>query len=48
MILMICARGDPIINDLREHCKYPRLWSETEYVCKEVIKYVDEHPELRT
>ena len=39
---------EPIIDEWRVAMNYPRLWSETEYVCKEVLKYMDEHPELRT
>ncbi len=38
---------EPVIEDLRELYEYPRMYSETEYVCKEVIKYLDEHPELK-
>lgn len=38
----------PIIGEWREEINYPRLWSETEYLCKELIRYMDEHPELRT
>jgi len=36
------------IDDLRVLWRYPRLLSETEYVCRELIKYMDEHPELKT
>lgn len=25
-----------------------RLWSEAEYLCKEVIKNMNKHPELKT
>jgi hypothetical protein len=39
---------EPIIEDLREFYDYPRMHSETEYVCREVIKYMEEHPELKT
>jgi hypothetical protein len=39
---------EPIIGEWRVALNYPRLWSETEYVCKEVLKYMDEHPELKT
>ena len=39
---------EPILEDWRKVINYPRLWSESEYVCKEVIKYMDEHPELKT
>jgi len=39
---------EPIIDEWRVAINYPRLWSETEYVCKEVLKYMDEHPEFKT
>ena len=39
---------EPTIEEIREYSKYPRLWSETEWVCKELIRYLDEHPELKT
>lgn len=38
----------PIIEEGKVYWDYPRLWSETVYVCKEVLKYMEEHPELRT
>jgi len=39
---------EPVIYDLRELRRLPRLWSEAEYVCKEVMRYIEEHPELKT
>ena len=39
---------EPIIEEGIVYWSYPRLWSETVYVCKELIKYMDEHPELKT
>jgi ABC-type multidrug transport system fused ATPase/permease subunit len=45
---MFWEKIKPVIEDLREHYGYPRLWSEAEYLCKEVIKYTDKHPELKT
>ena len=39
---------EPIIEELRVHWDYPRVYSETVYVCKELIKYMNEHPELKT
>jgi hypothetical protein len=39
---------EPIIEEGIVYWDYPRLWSETVYVCKELIKYMDEHPELKT
>jgi hypothetical protein len=35
---------EPVIEDLRNGL--PRLWSESEYLCKELIKYMEKHPEL--
>jgi hypothetical protein len=45
---MFWDKLSPIIDEWREEIGYPRLWSETEYLCKELIKYMDEHPELKT
>ncbi len=39
---------EPIIEEGIVYWSYPRLWSETVYVCKELIKYMDEHPALKT
>jgi hypothetical protein len=39
---------EPVISDLRELRGLPRLWSEAEYVCRELVKHLDEHPELKT
>ena len=39
---------EPIVEEAREYTKYPRLWSETEWLCKELIRYIEEHPELKT
>ena len=39
---------EPTLADLRDKFDYPRWMSETEYLCKELIKYMDEHPELKT
>jgi hypothetical protein len=36
------------VSDLRIHYGLPRMFSETEYVCREVLKYMEEHPELAT
>jgi hypothetical protein len=38
----------PILAEYRVYIRYPRLWSETEYVCREVLRYMEEHPELKT
>lgn len=45
---MFWDKISPIIDEWRRAIDYPRLWSETEYLCKELIKYMEEHPELRT
>lgn len=42
------AKIEPVIEELREYYEYPRMWSETEYVCKEVINYMRKHPALAT
>ena len=39
---------EPIIDEAIVFFNMPRVWSETVYVCKELIQYMDEHPELRT
>jgi len=39
---------EPIIEGAIQHWDQPRVWSETVYICKELIKYMDEHPELKT
>jgi len=39
---------EPIVEEGREQTKYPRLWSETEWLCKKLIRYMEEHPELKT
>jgi hypothetical protein len=39
---------EPILPGLAEHWNYPRLWSETAYLCRELIKYMEENPELKT
>jgi hypothetical protein len=39
---------EPIIEGGIKYYDYPRWQSETIYVCKELIKYMDEHPELKT
>ena len=39
---------EPIIEEAKVYYDMPRIWSETVYVCKELLKYVEEHPELKT
>jgi hypothetical protein len=38
----------PFMSDLREYRGFPRGWSETEYLYNELMKYLEEHPELQT
>ena len=38
----------PYIDDWREYIQNPRLWTELEYLYKEIKKYIKEHPELMT
>ncbi len=38
----------PSIEDMRKDYKLTRLWSEAEYMCTELLRYVQEHPELAT
>jgi hypothetical protein len=37
-----------IIDDFREDMNAPRIWSEFEYLYNELIKYHEQHPELKT
>jgi hypothetical protein len=39
---------EPIIDEARVFYDFPRFGSETEYLCKALIRYMDEHPELKT
>ena len=39
---------EPIMEDFRRITNYPRLYSEAEYLCKELITYMESHPELQT
>ena len=36
----------PIINELRNYMNQPRMLRETEYLYNELMKYMEEHPEL--
>ena len=47
-IRVFWEKFEPIMGDLCEYYDYPRLWSETIYLCRELMKYMDEHPELKT
>jgi len=37
-----------VAEEVRECNKAPRTWSETEHLYKELIRYMEEHPELKT
>ena len=37
---------EPIVEDFREYSNYPRFVSETEYLYKELKKYIAEHPDI--
>jgi hypothetical protein len=39
---------EPFFSELREVRGFPRAWSETEYLYHELMKYIEEHPELAT
>ena len=47
-IRMFWDMFEPILPSLAERWNYPRLWSETAYLCRELIKYMEKHPELAT
>jgi len=36
------------MSDVREIRAFPRYWAETEYLYNELMKYLEEHPELKT
>jgi hypothetical protein len=38
----------PIISEIREYTDQPRMLSETEYLYNRLMKYMVEHPELKT
>jgi len=38
---------EPIMAELREVREFPRAWAETEYLYNELMKYIEEHPELK-
>ena len=39
---------EPFMSDVREVQEFPRAWAETEYLYNELMKYIEEHPELKT
>jgi hypothetical protein len=38
---------EPFMSDVRELQEFPRAWAETEYLYNELMKYIEEHPELK-
>ena len=44
----IWEKLEPVVEELREDYNYPRYVSEFEYLYDELMKYIDEHPELKT
>ena len=47
-IRVFWEKFEPIMDDLAKYHDYPRLWSETLYLCRELMRYMDENPELKT
>ena len=39
-------KTQPIIDEYRQYWNSQRVWSETEYLYNELMKYLEEHPEL--
>ena len=39
---------EPVIEEIRKGMNYPRFASEMEYLYKELMKYMEKHPELAT
>ncbi len=37
---------EPFMSDVREAQEFPRAWAETEYLYNELMKYIEEHPNL--
>jgi hypothetical protein len=38
----------PIVAEMRRYTEQPRFLSETEYLYNRLMRYMDEHPELKT
>ena len=45
---MFWEKIEPIAGEIRVHHKAPRIFSETEYLYNELMRYMKEHPELAT
>ena len=46
--IVLWEKLDPIKEQIREHSYFPQWASETEYLYNELMKYLEEHPELKT
>jgi hypothetical protein len=44
----IWEKLEPLMDGLRVKFDYPRVYSETVYLCETLMQYMDEHPELKT
>jgi hypothetical protein len=45
---MFWEKIEPVAEELRVYRKAPRIFSETEYLYNELMKYMKEHPEIAT
>jgi hypothetical protein len=45
---MFWEKVEPIADEIRVYRKAPRIFSETEYLYNELMRYMKEHPELAT
>jgi hypothetical protein len=45
---IFCEKIKPVAEDARVHNKAPRTFSETEYLYNELMRYMEDHPELKT
>lgn len=45
---MFWEKIKPVAEEVRVYNDVPRTWSETEYLYNELMKYMKEHPELKT
>ena len=48
MTRMYWEKFVPIVDDGRREFNLPRWYSESEYLYNELMKYIEEHPELKT
>ncbi len=44
----IWEKLEPVVEEYREYYNYPRWVSEYEYLYNELMKHLEEHPELKT